>query len=196
MHLFTQKITPLLVLGLLNIGIGVPYALYYIRRDVTGMTTGFLIVIVLVTIVLIALDRLAVRYVPPGWVSGVELVILVVAGVYYANANRTLLLDLSKNPSPYFVIIWTKETPKTSMLESRFPFNKVVSVPAGTVVQLDRKLFSITDVKPPAHWSGQYSFGIELKHPRFESAYFYGPESYHTKIAEVDSLVRAAMGRQ
>lgn len=196
MSLFTQKITLFLILGLLIIGLGIPYAIYASRRDVTGMMTGFLIVAVLITIAFIVLDRLAIRYVSPGWVSGIELVILVVAGVYYANTSRTLTLDLSKNPSPYFVIIWTKDLPKTPAPESHFLFNKIVTVPEGTSAQLNQNMFSITTLTPPPHWEGQYSLGIELTHPRFKSAYFYGPEAYHGKPAEVDSLLREIVARQ
>lgn len=43
-------------------------------------------------------------------------------------------------------------------------------------------------IKMPAHWDGHFSRGIELNNSRFASAYFYGPEAYLHKPAEVDSL--------
>lgn len=161
------------------------------------MTTGFLIVALLIGLGLIALDRLAVRFVSPAWLSGIELLVVVVAGFSYANANRMLTLDLTNNPSPYFVVIWTEGPPATPVPQTRFGFDKAVSVPTGTVVQLDQQYFPILTVKTPAHWSGQqYSVGVDLTHPRFASAYFYGTDDYQNKRAEVDSLLRQAVARQ
>ena len=197
MNLFTQKITPFLILGLLVVVIGIPYGIYQSRQDSTGIGTAVLVIAVLITAALVTLDRLAVRHVPSGGLWIIELVILVVTWTYYNYNNRTVLLDLSENPAPYFVLIWTNDTPETPVPASRFPFDKVVAVPTGTVAQLNHDLFLLTTVKAPAHWNGgQYSFGIKLTHPRFESAYFYGPEEYQYKHAEVDSLVRQAVARQ
>ncbi len=196
MNLFTQKITLFLMLGLLVIGIGIPYAFYAGRRDVTGMTTAFLLVSILLAVVAIALDRLAVQFLSPGWVSGGEFLILLVSVLYYSNNNRTMTLDLTGNPSPYFVIVWTKEPPAAPVAESGLLFNQTIAFSMGTVAPLGSHLFSITTVKAPAHWNGQFSMGMKLTHPRFESAYFYGDERYLDKRMEVDSLLKQAVGSQ
>lgn len=193
MSLFSQKITLFLVLGLLIIGLGIPYAIYYSRRDVTGIGVGAIVVIMLVAGVAIALDRVAVRFAAPLWVSVVELGILIVALVSYSYSNRTVTLDLSANPAPYFVIIWTKYQPAVPIFQHRFPLDKVAVVPTGTVVLLNQETFPMTNVKVPTSWNGQFSRGIELTHPRYASAYFYGPENYLGKPAEVDSLLRQAV---
>ncbi len=197
MTLFSQKITLFLVLGLLTISLGIPYAVYYSRRDVTGIGVGVLIVAILVALVAIALDRLAVRFVSPGWLSAIELVIVVVVGTGYGYTNRSVTLDLSANPSPYFVVIWTKDTPKTPVFRYRFPFDNVAVMPTGNVAQLDEQLFSITTITVPAHWkNGQFSRGISLTHPRFVSAYFYGSERYANRQTEVDSLLQEAINQE
>ncbi len=193
MSLIPQKITLFLVLGLLVIGLGIPYAIYYSRRDVTGMSVGALVVIMLMAGVVIAIDRVAVRFAAPLWVSVAELAILIVALVSYSYSSRTVTLDLSASPSPYFVVIWTKYQPESPVFQQRFPLDKVAVVSTGTVVLLNQETFSITDVKVPTSWNGQFSRGIELTDPRFASAYFYGPEDYLNRPAEVDSLLRQAV---
>ena len=74
------------------------------------------------------------------------------------------------------------------VFEQRFPLNKVAAMPTETVALLNQEAFSMTNIKVPTHWDGQFSRGIELNSSRFASAYFYGPEAYLHKPAEVDSL--------
>ncbi len=157
------------------------------------MGVGALVVIMLVAGAAIALDRLAVRFASPLWVSVVELAILIVAMISYSYSSRTITLDLSANPSPYFVVIWTNDQPEMLVFQQRFPLNKVAVVSSGTVALLNQEAFSSTDVKVPAQWNGQFSRGMSLDHPRFVSAYFYGPEAYLNKPAEVDSLLKQAV---
>ena len=197
MALFSQKITLFLVLGLLVIILGVVFGVDYYRRDVTGIGVGVMIVAILVAIAAVALDRLAVRVMTPGWLSAIELVIVVVVGTGYGYTNRNVTLDLSGNSSPYFVIIWTKDTPKTPVFRYRFPFDKVAVVPTGNVAEVAEQLFSVTTVTVPNHWkNGQFSRGISLTHPRFVSAYFYGPAGWANKSAEVDSILQQAVNQQ
>jgi hypothetical protein len=197
MTLFSQKITLFLVLGVLVIILGIAFAVYYYRRDVTGIGVGVMIVAVLVAVAAIALDRLAVRFMSPGWLSAIELVIVLLAGTWYGYFNRSVTLDLSANPSPYFVVIWAKSGTETQAFQYRFPFDKVAVVPTGNVAQLDQSLFSVTTVTVPAHWkNGQFSRGITLSHPRFVSAYFYGSEVYFDKQTEVDNLLQQAVNQQ
>jgi hypothetical protein len=69
-------------------------------------------------------------------------------------------------------------------------------VPTGAVIELDEQAFGNTDIKAPAHFGNSYfSRGSDLTHPRFASAYFYDPESYAGKPAEVDSLLRQVVAR-
>lgn len=196
MTFFSQKITLFLVLGLLVIILGIIFGVVYYRRDVTGIGVGVMIVAILVAVVSIALDRLAVRFVSPGLLSVIELVVVVVAGTWYGYTSRSVTLDLSANPSPYFVIIWTKDTPKTPVFQYRFPFDNIAVVSTGNVAQLNEQLFSTITVTVPTHWNGQFSRGVSLTHPRFVSAYFYGSELYSNRQTEVDSLLQQAVNRQ
>ena len=196
MTLFSQKITLFLALGPLVVILGVVFGIGYYRRDVTGIGVGAMIVVILVAVVAIALDRLALRYVSQGWLSAIELVIVVVAGTWYGYTSRSVTLDLSANPSPYFVVIWTKDTPKTPVFQYRFQFGKVAVVPTGNVAGVDEQLFSIATVTVPTHWGGQFSRGVSVTHPRFVSAYFYGSELYSDRQTEVDSLLQQVVNQQ
>ena len=196
MTLFSQKITLFLVLGLLIIVLGIPYAFYLNRRDVTGMAVGVQIVLILVAVAAITLDRLAVRVMAPGWLSAFELVLLLAVGGWYSYSSRSRILDLSANPSPYFIVIWAKNPVSTLVFRYRFPFDSVAVMPVGTVIQLDEQAFSITTITAPTHWKSYFSRGIDLTHPRFVSAYFYGPEAWMNKPTEVDSLLQQAVNQQ
>lgn len=196
MHLFTQKPTLLLVVGLLLLVLGIPLAIYYSQRDVTGIGIGAILVVMLAAGLALAIDRAAVQFIAPRLLSIVELVVLVGAGVWISYASRTVTLDLTANQAPYIVLIWTKTPSQMTRLENRFPFNKETTLSVGNVVELDQALFPITTVKVPAHWKGQFSRGTSLTHPLFASAYFYGPEAYLKNSAEVDRLVQLAVVRQ
>ena len=196
MMLFSQKITLFLALGLLVITICIPYALYLSRSDVTGIGVGVMIVAILVAVAAITLDRLAVRVMAPGWLSALELVLLLAVGGWYSYTNRSRILDLSANPSPYFIVIWARSPVSTPVFRYRFPFDSVAVMPVGTVTQLDERTFSTTTVAVPTHWKSYFSRGIDLTHPRYASAYFYGAEAWMNKSDEVDSLLQQAISQQ
>lgn len=196
MSFFSQRITLFWVLGILVIVLSIPYAVYYIQRDVTGMVVGALVVIILLAIVVLALDRLALRFLKPLWLSVVELAILIASLMSYSYSNRSVILDLSANPSPYFVVIWTKYQPDMLQFQRRFLLDRIATVPTGTVALLHEEAFPLLDLRPPGHWQGQFSRGVVLTDSRFASAYFYGPEEFLNKTAEVDSLLRAEVARQ
>ncbi len=196
MTFFSQKITLFLVLGLLVIAVSLVYTIYYRRHDVTGIGRGITLIIVLATLVVIILDRITVRFVAPRWLSAAEGLLLVAALAYSMYFLRRIKLDLSANPAPYFVIIWTHGPSVTPLFQPRFPFGKRAVVSTGSVAQLDEPMFSRLDVQVPTHWGSQFSRGMKVTHPRFTSAYFYGPEKYLHQAAEVDSLVQAAVDKE
>ena len=68
-------------------------------------------------------------------------------------------------------------------------------MPTETVALLNQEAFSTTNSKMLTHWDGQFSRGIELNSSRFASAYFYGPEAYLHKPAEVDRLLQQAVSQ-
>lgn len=196
MTLFSQKPTLVFVLGLLLLVLGIPLAIYYSWRDETGIGLGVVLAVGMAAGLAIVIDRVAVQFIAPGPLSLIELVVLALAGGWSSYANRTVTLDLTANPAPYVVLLWTKKPPQSTELQTRFPFNKVATLPVGNVVELHQALFPITTVDVPAHWNGQFSRGTPLAHPQYESAYFYGPETYLDKPAEVDRLVRLAVAQQ
>jgi hypothetical protein len=196
MNLIFQKVTLFLILGITVIAICIPVAFYYSRRDVTGMSMGALLVIALIAALVLILDRVVVRFVSPLSLSIIELGLLIGGLVIYTYNSRTRILDLSANPAAYFVIIWTKDGSESPVFERRFPLDQVATVTSGNVVLLDKKTFMETEVKLPSQWGGQFSRGIELDHPRFESAYYYGKEEDLGKKAEVDSLLRQTVNQQ
>lgn len=197
MNLIFQKTTLFLVLGITLIAVCIPAAFYYSRRDVTGMGMGFLLVIALITGFVLVLDRVAVRFVSPRSLSIIELGLLIVGLMIYTYNSRTRILDLSTNPAPYFVIIWTNDGSESPVFERRFPLDQVATVTAGNVVLLDKKTFMETEMKFPTQWGGRFSRGIELNdHPRFASADYYGKAEDLGKDAEVDSLLRQAVKQQ
>ena len=194
MNLFSQKITPLLVAGIVVVLLSMITAVTSSRRDSSGLELGALAAILLVTLVVVALDRLAVLFLPLGLLSLIELVLLLGGIGWYAYDTRSTVIDCSNNPSDYLVIVQTNDQPESPLFQNRFPFSRLAVVSQGQVILVNTGTFSATTVNTPKHWKSTYSRGIALHHPRFVSAYFYGPDHYINRPAEVDSLVKQAVG--
>lgn len=191
MSYLSQKITTFLVVGLLIILIGTPAGLFKVTRSGTeGITGVYLLLAVVVALLLLLLDRFLIKYIPAGWLSAGELVVLLGGYAYLAYDSRTTTVDISANPAPYFLLIWVKNSAEAAPLRRVFPFDKTVTVSDANTVRLDYREFPLTTVTVPASWEGSQSRGVTLTDPRFESAYLYTPASQPITAAETDSLIR------
>lgn len=191
MSFLPQKITTFLIVGLLVIVIATPVGLYKVTRSGTeGIEGVYLLLFAGAALLLLLLDRFLVTYLPVGWLSAVELAVLLIGYGYIAYDSRTTTVDISANPAPYFVLVWVRNPADATPLRRVFPFDKTVTVSDTNVVRLDFSEFPFTTVTVPARWGGSQSRGVTLADPRFESAYLYTPSSRSITAAEADSLVR------
>lgn len=194
-----SPLTPLLLVAGLTVLVAAPLGLYRLAGDAGEALTGtYLLLLAGVALLLLALDRFLVRRVAVRWLSVAEGLVLLLGYGFLAYDTRRTLLDLTAYEGPYFVVVWTNDPADAAPLQRVFPFDKTLAaVSGGRAVRLDRREFGNTEVRPPASWNGSYSSrGVALTHPRFESAYFYGPENHPFTPAQVDSLVRSEVARQ
>lgn len=191
MSFLPQKITTFLIVGLLVIVIATPVGLYKVTRSGTeGIEGIYLLLFAGAALLLLLVDRFLVNYLPMGWLSAGELVILLMGYGYIAYDSRTTTVDISANPAPYFVLVWVRNPADATPLRRVFPFDKTVIVSDTNLVRLDCREFPLTTVIVPARWEGSQSRGVTLTDPRFESAYLYAPSSRTITAAEADSLIR------
>ncbi len=188
--LFSQKLTVFLVIGVLTILVGIPVGLYKFSRGGTdGIVGAYLLVGVLLALVLVALDRFSLRFVEAGLLSVIELVLLLAGICGYVYSNRITILNLAKNPSPYFAVVWTSEANLAEEIPSRFPFDKIIQVTDRSYVCLDQREFNQLNVILPVSWHGSsHSKGIELNHPHYRSMYIYQPETVALSDAKLDEI--------
>ncbi|MBC8151343.1 MAG: hypothetical protein H7Z72_00365 [Bacteroidetes bacterium] len=191
MNFLSQKITTFLVVGLLVILIGTPVGLFKLTRGGSdGVAGSYLLLFALAALLLVLLDRFLVNHIPAGWLSAIELVALLAGYGYISSDSRATTVDISANPSPYFVLIWAKNPADAAPLRRVFPFNKTITVSDTNVIWLDYREFPVTTVTVPASWDGTQSRGVSQTDARIESAYVYVPASRPITAAEADSLVR------
>lgn len=191
MNFLTQKITTFLVVGLLVMLVGTIAGLLKLTRSGTdGIEGVYLLMSVPVALLLVLLDRFLVQHVPVGWLSALELGVLLGGYGYVAYTSRTTVVDISDNPAPYFVLVWVKNPDEAASMQRVFPFDKTVVVAHTNTIRLDYSEFPRTTVKAPAGWNGVQSRGVSLTGSRFESAYVYVPASRLLTAAEADRLVR------
>lgn len=195
--LFSQKITLFLILCPLLAITSIGYAVYYYSRDVTGMGTGFMILILLASGLLFLIDRLAVRYVSAGWLSIVEGLLLIGLVLTYTYSTRTTTLDLSANRSRYVVVLWTKSPAHAMPFEQKFLFSKTLTASDFSVIRISQDQFEQLIVIPPTAWgNGYFSTGVKLTHPRFASAYFYAPTQESFSKEATNRLIQEAVANQ
>lgn len=191
MSFLSQKITTFLIVGLLVILVGTPVGLFKLTRGGSdGVAGSYLLLFALAALLLLLLDRFLVNHIPAGWLSAVELVVLLAGCGYISYDSRTTTVDISANPSPYFVLVWAKNPADATPLQRVFPFDKATTVSDTNVIWLDYREFPLTTVTVPAGWDGTQSRGVSLTDARIESAYVYVPASRQITAAEADSLVR------
>ncbi|MEZ0607398.1 hypothetical protein ACAW74_02730 [Fibrella sp. WM1] len=187
------KLTPILVVGVLLLLVGGILLLKAIPRDSSGLEAGALTALLLMVLLVMAVDRLALFFLPYRPLIFAEAILLVAGIGWYSYSSRKTVIDCTANPSDYLVIIQTKGQPASPVFVSQFPFSRVATVPQGTVFTVNAATFAEATVNAPSHWQSTYSRGVDLTHPSFVSAYFYGSERYTGWSAEVESLVKQAI---
>lgn len=188
--LFSQKLTVFLVVGALIILLGIPVGLYKLSRGGTdGIVGAYLLVGVVITLLLVALDRFSLRFIEARFLSLIELVLILATGFWYAYSNRTTTLDLSNNSSSYFAVVWTSEADRTEELQYRFPLDNVLRVTDRTFVCLDQREFDRLTVTLPANWHGSSQTKVFLlNNPHYQAMYIYQPETGSWSDAKLDEI--------
>jgi hypothetical protein len=190
---FLLKPTPLLLAGIMVVLAGLYFLYDALRNDPTGMGAGFIGLVLMATLVLIALDRLAVTYLPMRPLVIAETLLLAIGIGWFAFSARTSVIDCSANKADYFVIILTNDQPTTPAFVRKWPFSQVATVSDRQVFEVNEVVYFNSTVTSPSHWQGTFSRGIELTHPRYKSAYFFGEERYLDRESDVDSLLDEAV---
>jgi hypothetical protein len=191
---FLLKPTPILIVGIVVVLAGLYFLYDAIRNDPTGIGAGIIGLALVVMVVLIGLDRLAVTYLPFRPLVIAEVVLVVLGAGLLLFPTRTSVIDCSANKADYLVIIQTKDQPAAPAFAYQFPFSRVATVAQGNIIEINQTRFAESTVTTPSHWNGTFSRGIELSHPRYVSAYFYGAEGFLDNQAAVDSLLKQAVG--
>lgn len=197
MKFLFKKLTPFLVIGYLVLLIATPLGLFKLTGTPDQeLEATYLLLLAGAALMVLGLDRWLVKRVPVIWLSIAEVLVLLVGGGYLAYDSRKTTLDLSAFDGPYFILVWVNDSAEARPLRRVFPFDKTLVVSDTPVVRLHQREFSVTQVRPPAKWQNGYSSrGLALTQPGVESAYFYGPQNHSFTPAQVDSLIRQALGR-
>jgi hypothetical protein len=200
MDFLFQKITPFWVTGILLILVALPYGIYLLQKDSVSAIGGiYLLAGVVAVMIVMALDRLLVRFVPMPTLFIIE-GILLVAGLgigFLANRNaqsQILTLDISANTSPYFMVLYTKDPTFAQTPQSRPSGGLLLTVSDRNYVVLSddfmpRENGWQTEFRMPANWQNGYSStGESLKEGKLTGLYFYSGNDTELTQEQKDSL--------
>ena len=141
------KITPVFIVTVIVIIVGIPYGIYGLTLKGGASLSGVLILIgVLICAIALLIDRIAVKTISHKKLNLVELIILIAITAFYLYSDRKLEINVKSN-TDYFVLIENNGKLKNSTFGYKFPFDKTLNtVKRNAVINSIWKNYHLIDV--------------------------------------------------
>jgi hypothetical protein len=159
------KPTVFLILGLILIGIGLPYGIYGLTFTGGGSLGGALVLIaVIIVVVIVVIDRYLARIINTRKLNIYEIIFLILGVILYSFNHRTLEIVELNQKSEFIIVIENPGNLKNDKTEYTFPFKRKIKTDKNFVIA--NSLPEDIDVIRPKDWENSYFYDI-YKYPAY-----------------------------
>jgi hypothetical protein len=177
------------ILGIILILIGLPIGINGLTLNGGGSLGGAIILFgVLITGLIVIIDRIVARKVNTKKLNGIELLLLIIGITFFSFTEREIIIDLSDKETDYFVVLENDGTLKNSELNYSFPFNrKMEFIDNIGIINSIADNYQRIELESPNNWKSKRMQPWKMNDYKIR---FYSNGELKLNDKEVDSIIK------